>query len=190
VCWGLAISSLAWWRGCLPSAPCSREPSWTAPVPSPAQFLFLDDAGIKKQKFAIAKTSQHTDVILNAFNLTHTTHFSFLTFNAAFSLHLQHCPVLRMFPTSYLVSPTSISVSMALQHFGPWPFFSFLILYTVGRSPWTGDQPVARPLPTYTQNKRTQTSMPRVGFKPTIPVFERAKTIHAPHRAAAVTGIH
>jgi hypothetical protein len=43
-------------------------------------------------------------------------------------------------------------------------FFSFLILYTVGRIPWTGDQTVARPLPTHrttqTQNKRTQTSMP------------------------------
>jgi hypothetical protein len=31
-------------------------------------------------------------------------------------------------------------------------FFSFLILHTVGRTPWTGDQPVTRPLPTYTQN--------------------------------------
>jgi hypothetical protein len=30
--------------------------------------------------------------------------------------------------------------------------FSFLILYTVGRTPWTGEQPAARPLPT--QNKR------------------------------------
>jgi hypothetical protein len=43
-------------------------------------------------------------------------------------------------------------------------FFSFLIIYTVGRTPWTGDQPVARPLLTHrttqTQNKRTQTSMP------------------------------
>jgi hypothetical protein len=28
-------------------------------------------------------------------------------------------------------------------------FFSFLILYTVGMTPWTGDQPVARPLPTH-----------------------------------------
>jgi hypothetical protein len=43
-------------------------------------------------------------------------------------------------------------------------FFSFLILYTVGRTPWTRDQPIARPLltriTTQTQNKRTQTSMP------------------------------
>jgi hypothetical protein len=42
--------------------------------------------------------------------------------------------------------------------------FCLLILYTVGRTPWTGDQPVARPLPTHrttqTQNKLTQTPMP------------------------------
>jgi hypothetical protein len=59
-------------------------------------------------------------------------------------------------------------------------FFSFLFFFTVGRTPWTGDQPIARPLPTQraaqTQNKRTQTSMPVVGFEPTISVFERAKT--------------
>jgi hypothetical protein len=37
-------------------------------------------------------------------------------------------------------------------------------LYTDGRTPWTGDQAVARPLPTHRttqpQNKRTQISMP------------------------------
>jgi hypothetical protein len=64
--------------------------------------------------------------------------------------------------------------------------------YTVGRTPWTGDQPVARPLPAYrttqTQNKRTQTSIPRMAFEPTIPVFERAKTVHALDRAATVIG--
>jgi hypothetical protein len=65
----------------------------------------------------------------------------------------------------------------------PRRFFSFLILYTVGRTPCTGDQPVARSLPihkiTQTQNKRTQTSMPRVGFEPTTTVFERTKTVYA-----------
>jgi hypothetical protein len=43
-------------------------------------------------------------------------------------------------------------------------FFSFVILYTVGMSLWTGDQSAARPLPTHktrqTQNKRIQTSIP------------------------------
>jgi hypothetical protein len=54
-----------------------------------------------------------------------------------------------------------------------------------------GGQPVARPLPTHrttqTLNKRTQTSIPRVGFEPTIPVFWRAKIFHALDRAATVT---
>jgi hypothetical protein len=62
-------------------------------------------------------------------------------------------------------------------------FVSFLIFHTVGRTPWMGDQPVARQLPAHraaqTQNKRTRTFMPRVGFEPTIPIFKRAKTVHA-----------
>jgi hypothetical protein len=75
---------------------------------------------------------------------------------------------------------------------GPWPLFQFLSLYADGRTPGTSDQPVARPLPiqrtTQTQNKRTPTSISRVGFEPTIRAFERAKTTHALARAAAVIG--
>jgi hypothetical protein len=75
---------------------------------------------------------------------------------------------------------------------GPWPLFQFLNLYTVGRTPWKSDQPVARSLPTHkatqTQNKCTQTSMPRVGFEPTILAFERAKTVRVLDRAATVIG--
>jgi hypothetical protein len=83
---------------------------------------------------------------------------------------------------------------MALQPFlGPWPLFQFLHLFTqsvgvLGQ----GNQPVARPLSAHrtpqTQNKRTQTYMPREGFEPTIPVFKRAKTVHALDRAANVMG--
>jgi hypothetical protein len=58
---------------------------------------------------------------------------------------------------------------------GPWPLFQFLNLYIVGRTDWTGDQPVERPLSTHrttqTQNKYTQTYMPRVGLETTNPVF-------------------
>jgi hypothetical protein len=58
-----------------------------------------------------------------------------------------------------------------------------LILFTVGRTLWTEDQPVSRPIPTHrttgAQNKRTQTSMPPVGFELTTPLFGLAKTIHA-----------
>jgi hypothetical protein len=61
------------------------------------------------------------------------------------------------------------------------------------RTPWTGNNPVARSLPTHRttreQNKRTQASMHRVGFEPTIPVFERAKTIHALDSAASMIGV-
>jgi hypothetical protein len=39
-----------------------------------------------------------------------------------------------------------------------------------------------------TQNKHKKTSMPRVGFEPTISVFEKAKTFHALDRAATVIG--
>jgi hypothetical protein len=64
--------------------------------------------------------------------------------------------------------------------FVPGRFFSFVILYTFGRTSWTGNQPVTRPLPTHrttqTQNTRTQISMPQVGFELTILVLERAKT--------------
>jgi hypothetical protein len=65
----------------------------------------------------------------------------------------------------------------------------FLNLKTVSRTPWMGDQPVARPLPIQTQNKHRQTSMPWVGFEPTIPAFKQTKTVHALDRAATVTGM-
>jgi hypothetical protein len=61
-------------------------------------------------------------------------------------------------------------------------FFSFLIFYTVGRTPWTGDQPVTRPPPAHrtaqTQNKCTQTSTPQVGFEPTTLMIQRAKAVN------------
>jgi hypothetical protein len=83
---------------------------------------------------------------------------------------------------------------MALQpDLGLGHFSRFLILYTVGKTPWTGDQSVTRPLPTHrtiqTQNKLTQTSMSWLGFEPTTPVFERAKTVHASGRSATMIGM-
>jgi hypothetical protein len=51
-----------------------------------------------------------------------------------------------------------IIIIMALQPFvGPWPLFQFLDPIH-GRTPWTGDQPVASHLLAHrtTQNKRTK----------------------------------
>jgi hypothetical protein len=63
-----------------------------------------------------------------------------------------------------------------------------------GRTPWTSDQLVARPLPKHRQHKHRintythQTFMPCVGFEPTISASERVKTVHALDRSATVTG--
>jgi hypothetical protein len=77
---------------------------------------------------------------------------------------------------------------------GPGLFFSFVIVFTDCRIPWTSDQPVSKPLPTHrtaqTVKTHTQTSMPWVGFDPMIPAFERAKTVHALARSATVIGYH
>jgi hypothetical protein len=85
---------------------------------------------------------------------------------------------------------------MVVQPFvGPWFLLQFRnLFYTDGRTPWTSDQPVARPLPAHrtTQSQKkshTQTSMPRVGFEPMIPVFERVKTVHALDGAATAIGL-
>jgi hypothetical protein len=83
---------------------------------------------------------------------------------------------------------------MYLQSFvGPWPLLQFRnLFYAEGRTPWTSDHPVSRPLHTHrttqTQNKCTQTPMPWVGFEPMILAFEWAKTVHASDRAATVIG--
>jgi hypothetical protein len=65
----------------------------------------------------------------------------------------------------------------------------FLVHFTDGTTPWTGDQLVSRRLlkhrTTQTQN---QTTMPCVGFETTISASKRAKTVHALDRSATVTG--
>jgi hypothetical protein len=87
------------------------------------------------------------------------------------------------------------SLPLSLWLYSPLHFgclLSLLILYTVGRTPWTGDQPVAKSIPRQNstiKNKRAQTSIPRVGFEPTTPAFERAKRIHTLEHAATAIGV-
>jgi hypothetical protein len=87
-----------------------------------------------------------------------------------------------------------IFFSLALQpQFGPWPTSMKLsVSLRFSRTPWAGDQLVARPLPVHKHRKMHThihyTSMPWVGFEPTIPASELAKTVHASERSATVTG--
>jgi hypothetical protein len=53
------------------------------------------------------------------------------------------------------------------------------------------DQPVAKPYlhtEQHKQNKHTQTSIPRVGFEPTAPVYELENTVHTLGHAVTVIG--
>jgi hypothetical protein len=79
----------------------------------------------------------------------------------------------------------SIYDSIALVDLGP--LFSFLIyIHSIGLSGW-GISPSQGRYLRQTQNKCKQKSMLRVRFEPTIPVFQRVKTVHALDSAATVT---
>jgi hypothetical protein len=56
---------------------------------------------------------------------------------------------------NHIVSTIFLFLSMFYSLLDIGRFFSFLILYTVGRTPWKGYQPVARPLPTH-ENTNTE----------------------------------
>jgi hypothetical protein len=72
----------------------------------------------------------------------------------------------------------------SVKHFTP---LQFLNPKRVGKTPWTGDQPVARPLPI--QKHIINTDMhPCIEWDPGARslVFERAKTVHTLDHAATV----
>jgi hypothetical protein len=75
---------------------------------------------------------------------------------------------------------------------GPWPLLQFLDLFTYSVELLDGGSARRKASTaqrtTQTQNKRTQTFMTWVGFEPTIPEFQRAKTFRALDRAATVIG--
>jgi hypothetical protein len=64
--------------------------------------------------------------------------------------------------------------------------FQFPNLYTGGKTPWTSDQLVARPLPTHDNTntgKHIYTPLnihaPKAGFEPAVTASERSRTVHA-----------
>jgi hypothetical protein len=65
------------------------------------------------------------------------------------------------------------------------------ILQTVGRTPWTGDQPIVRPLRIQhnTNTDGSRTFISRVGFEPTNPGFDRAKAFLVLDQAATLIAV-
>jgi hypothetical protein len=63
------------------------------------------------------------------------------------------------------------------------------ILYRVGRTPWTGDQPVARPLPTQNKTEKNADIHTSSGIRTYDQMFEQAKTFRESDRAATLIGI-
>jgi hypothetical protein len=72
------------------------------------------------------------------------------------NLKFRHClyqsRAFHTMQSKFQITPLPLSLWL-YSPLGVGRFLSFLILYTVGRTPWTGDQSVARPLPTHGTNK-------------------------------------
>jgi hypothetical protein len=97
------------------------------------------------------------------------------------NLCLQYFIYLSIYLSTYLSISVYLSIYLSIYLY-LWLYsplldlgfyFSFLIFYIVGRTSLTGDQPVARPLPTHKKDtdteKTPQTSMPWVEFEPPDP---------------------
>jgi hypothetical protein len=74
--------------------------------------------------------------------------------------HCLHCPIhSTLLMTMATLQEQRYICLWLYSPCGPWPLFQFLNPCAAGRTPWTGNQPVERPLPTHstaqTQNKRT-----------------------------------
>jgi hypothetical protein len=110
-----------------------------------------------------------------------------VTLKAYFAVELTSFTYFLLFVSYIFFSP----FAPTLEHMAD---FSVTWSFTDGRTLWTGDQLVARPPPKHrtTQTEKNahthQISMPWVGFEPTIPASERAKTLHSSDRSATETG--
>jgi hypothetical protein len=98
----------------------------------------------------------------------------------------------QIYSPQLFVTPNHLySVYTALQLFDLGRFFSFLIYTQLVGLPGRGisrSQSLYLHRGQHKQNTHIHTSMSRVKFEPTTPVFERAKAVHALDRAATVIG--
>jgi hypothetical protein len=94
--------------------------------------------------------------------------------------------------TNYMENNANCKIIMICGHFIPWWIYRFLIIQTVGRTPWAGDQPTARTLPTQGNTKRINVDDIHAfsGIRTHHPSVKRAKTVHALDRAATLIGVY
>jgi hypothetical protein len=93
--------------------------------------------------------------LVTGFDIKNVKTSESVTASQLFKIRGYHSFVIHLTP-HYTRTENTVYLSMAPQSFllVLYCFFSLLILYTVSRTPWTGDQPVAKPLPT---QRTTQT---------------------------------
>jgi hypothetical protein len=115
----------------------------------------LDD--VQKRKFLTLPRLEHRPLVRPAFSqslyrLIASSKYSFLNYcSFHYSSSLRN--VVKFVPDYMASQPRTLLLRLYSPR-GPWQLFPFPNLYTVGRTPWTSDQPVARPLAT---NRKTQT---------------------------------
>jgi hypothetical protein len=109
------------------------------------------------------------------------------------SLTSESFPVFRHFHFTRKIQQIKLLSSWPYSHLlGLGRFSSFLTLYRVGRTPWTWISPsqcLCLHTEQHKQNKRTQTSMPRVGFEPMTSTFGRPNTFRTLDLAGTLVGI-
>jgi hypothetical protein len=97
--------------------------------------------------------SSDTSVNLHQTTLRHIPEDSFLNILSRVLMTIDGVRI-----GNWIYWPLTIPVAPTLEHWASVKRFvslQFLNPKRVGRTPWTGDQPVARPLPTQTEKKQT-----------------------------------
>jgi hypothetical protein len=122
----------------------------------------------------------------------------FIYLLSALFIYVFICPsILFIYLYVYLSTCLFVYLSTYLSVYDYSPLLNlgcilnFLILYTVGRLLGRGiSQSQGRYLHTWQhkQNKYTHTSVTQMGFEPTMPLFQRVKTVCVLDRSAAVIG--
>jgi hypothetical protein len=91
----------------------------------------------------------------------------------------------------FLLPPLSLPVTPIWSIGHPWKALFPLSFLILTQSVWLIGREISLSPGRYLhkKSKRRKTSMPRVGFEPTIPASERAKTVHALDCAAIAIGV-